>query len=84
MGDERALVARVISTLEDMAVPYMIGGSVALSVWAVPRMTHDLYIVVDMPEDRILEFCSRFPAEQYYIDPDILFAGCLPRLLRHD
>jgi hypothetical protein len=71
--DEQAdLLAQVIGTLEDMGVPYMIGGSVALAVWAIPRTTHDLDIVVDVPEDRIQEFCGHFPLVRYYIDPEAM------------
>jgi hypothetical protein len=69
--DEQAdLLRQVIGALEEMGVPYMIGGSVALAVWAVPRTTHDLDIVVDVPEDRIEEFCAHFQAARYYIDPE--------------
>lgn len=50
----------------------MIGGGVALAVWAVPRMTHDLDIVVDLPENRISEFSSHFTPNRYYIDPEMM------------
>jgi hypothetical protein len=70
--DNKELVAQVVSVLESMRVPYMIGGSVALSVWATPRMTHDLDMVVDLPERLIADFCSRFSTERYSIDADIM------------
>jgi hypothetical protein len=41
---------------------------VALAVWAAPRTTHDLDIVVDMPEELVADFCSRFPEERFSID----------------
>lgn len=66
------LLRQVITVLESMAVPYMIGGSVALIAWASPRMTHDLDIVVDLPEARISEFCAYFSAERYFIDPAVM------------
>lgn len=53
-------------------MPYMVGGSTALSVWASPRTTHDVDIVVDMPQDRIEEFCEQFSSERYYIDVDVM------------
>jgi hypothetical protein len=69
--DEQAdLLRQVIGALDGMGLPYVIGGSVALAVWAVPRTTHDLDIVVDVPEDRIEEFCAHFQATSYYIDPE--------------
>lgn len=72
MDEQTDLLRQVIGTLEEMGVPYMIGGSIALAVWAVPRTTHDLDIVVDVPEDRIQEFCDHFPPVRYYIDPEAM------------
>lgn len=72
MSDEAELIRDVIRVLEEMQIPYMIGGSVALAVWAVPRMTHDLDLVLDLPFDRIREFCAHFPPERYSLDPEAL------------
>jgi hypothetical protein len=69
LDEEAALLRQVVDALERIAVPYMIGGSVALGVWATPRMTHDLDIVVDVPLAEIPQFCAQFPAERYYLDP---------------
>ena len=52
----------------------MIGGSWALGVWATPRLTHDVDLVVDLPLDRIPAFCARLPAEQFYIDAAAMLA----------
>ena len=75
MNDEADVMRAVIRVLEGMQVHYMIGGSVALAVWAVPRMTHDLDLVVDLPPTRISEFCAHFPPERYSLDPDALRAA---------
>jgi hypothetical protein len=72
---DKELLAQVVSVLEDMHVPYMVGGSVALSVWATPRMTHDLDIVVDLPEPLIADFCNRFSMAHYSIDADAMRAS---------
>lgn len=69
MQTENDVVVHVITTLEDLAIPYLVGGSWALSTWATPRLTHDVDIVVDLPLPRIPEFCARFPLEEFYIDP---------------
>lgn len=73
------VVGQIVSVLEDLRVPYMIGGSVALSVWATPRMTHDLDIVVDMPEQLIADFCNRFSQERYYIDAEVMRTSFSPK-----
>jgi hypothetical protein len=70
MSEEVDLIRKVVGVLEEMGVPHMVGGGVALSAWATPRTTHDLDIVVNLPEERIDEFCSYFPADRYYIDAD--------------
>lgn len=72
MNDETELLSHVIAVLEEMEVPYMIGGSVALSIWAQPRLTHDLDLVVDLPDDRIHEFCRHFSADRFFIDPEAM------------
>lgn len=50
-GTEIDLLRKVVQVLEDMSVPYVVGGSVALTVWANPRMTHDADIVVEIPQE---------------------------------
>jgi hypothetical protein len=75
MSDEADLIRTVVQVLDTLAVPYMIGGSVALAVWAVPRMTHDLDLVLDLPEAQIPAFCAHFPAERYTLDPQALRAA---------
>ncbi|HMA34746.1 MAG TPA: hypothetical protein VKY74_09745 [Chloroflexia bacterium] len=75
MTEEADLLHTVTTVLEQMGVPYMIGGSVALGVWAVPRMTHDIDIVVDLPLTRIAEFCAHFPPDRYYLDAEFMAAA---------
>jgi hypothetical protein len=58
MRDELSVLKLVASRLEAVGLPYMVTGSVALSLYAEPRMTRDVDLVVDLrPSDatRILE-----------------------------
>ncbi|MDQ6695367.1 MAG: hypothetical protein M3014_13280 [Chloroflexota bacterium] len=75
MVEDVELVGMLVGVLQSMDVPYMIGGSVALSAWARPRMTHDLDIVVDLPAARIAEFCAYFVDERFYIDSDAMLVS---------
>ncbi|MDQ2806408.1 MAG: hypothetical protein M3Z04_05745 [Chloroflexota bacterium] len=75
MSDEADLLAQVVAALETMDIPYMIGGSMALAVWAQPRMTHDIDIVVDLPGERVAEFCRYFPADRFFLDPGAMRAA---------
>lgn len=70
MSDEAELISQVVGVLESMRIPYVIGGSIALAVWAAPRLTHDLDLVLDLPEDRIQEFCEHFTLDRYFLDSD--------------
>jgi hypothetical protein len=75
VNDEADVLRTVVQVLERLAVPYMIGGSMALAVWAVPRMTHDVDLVVDLPEAQIPTFCAQFSPERYTIDPQAMGAA---------
>ena len=59
MSDEADLLAQVVAALEAMGVPCMVGGSVALAVWAQPRLTHDLDLVVPLDHRERDAFCLR-------------------------
>jgi hypothetical protein len=74
-SDFADLIGQVVRTLESMQVPYVIGGSVALTAWATPRTTHDLDLVVDLPASRVPEFCTHFSADRYFIDADAMLAS---------
>jgi hypothetical protein len=74
MEQESEVVADLIHTFEDLAIPYLIGGSWALVVWTGPRFTHDIDIVVDLPLERIPAFCARFPADEFLIDAQAMRA----------
>ena len=39
----------------------MISGSIALNIYAIPRMTRDIDIVIELPLQRIDEFIELFP-----------------------
>ena len=72
LDSELDVLTHVVTVLEAMHVPYMVGGSTALAVWASPRTTHDVDIVVDIPEERIDEFCRQFSQDRYFIDADVM------------
>ncbi len=55
------LLKRVCNSLDKNNIPYMISGSIALNIYAVPRMTRDIDIVIELPSIRIEEFTSLFP-----------------------
>jgi hypothetical protein len=67
MTEALQVALRVIDVLEELGVPYQIGGSFASSVHGVPRQTHDVDLVVDLPLASVPPFVSRLGAE-FYLD----------------
>jgi len=57
-------VARII---EDMGLRYFVTGSTATIFYGEPRFTNDIDVVVEISEQRIVEFCRRFPQDEFYV-----------------
>jgi hypothetical protein len=55
------LLQRVCSSLNDIQIPYMVSGSIALNIYSIPRMTRDIDIVIELSEDKIDKFLAIFP-----------------------
>lgn len=61
------VLRRVVQVLDDLKIPYMVGGSFASSIHGIPRMTQDADLVVDIqPHQAIL--LARIVEEDFYID----------------
>lgn len=61
------VVRYLLDLLEHMKLSYAVVGSYASSFWGEPRYTHDVDVVVDLPVDRVTEFCDWFPPDEWYI-----------------
>jgi hypothetical protein len=59
------LLQRVCQSLDEHDIKYMISGSIALNIYAIPRMTRDIDIVIELSENRIDEFTDLFPNSYY-------------------
>lgn len=59
----------VVEVLEDLFVPYHIGGSVASSIYGLPRLTLDADLVADLQPGQVRSFVIRLKTE-YYVDED--------------
>lgn len=62
------LLSHVVEQFEAAAVEYMIGGSVASSIYGEPRTTRDVDIVVAGDDATLRELFQRFDRERVYID----------------
>src|SRR5450759_699437 len=62
-------ITPIVEELEDLGVPYHIGGSVASSIYGLPRLTIDVDMVVDLHPEQVRSFVLRLRSD-YYIDED--------------
>lgn len=69
MSEELEVLTVVTFRLNSAGIPYMITGSIAANFYAVPRMTRDIDVVIELQSadvDRVVEL---FQAD-FYIDRD--------------
>ena len=56
---------KIIDVLEELNIPYMLSGSVAMSLYIVPRSTRDFDFIVHIQPDKILTFAKYFEKDYY-------------------
>ena len=67
LPDAFAAMTPVVDALDQLAVRYHIGGSLASSAYGVPRATPDVDLVADLRPEHVDAFVGRLEAE-YYLD----------------
>jgi hypothetical protein len=71
VSDELDVLQSVTAQLEGAGIPYMVTGSMAANFYAVPRMTRDIDLVVELSE-RDVDRVTRLFQQEYYIDRDMV------------
>ena len=61
----------IASRLRDAGIPYMITGSVALAVYAQPRMTRDIDVVIECESDDAPRIVDLFKPDCYVEEAEI-------------
>jgi hypothetical protein len=67
----RDLLQEVVTGLESLQIPYMISGSLAQSLYATPRMTRGIDLVLELSADRLPSFGGLFKTNFYYPEPTV-------------
>jgi hypothetical protein len=80
MNSELEVLRDVVARLERSGIAYMLTGSVAMSVYAEPRMTRDIDIVVQLAADDAQRIVELFTPE-YYISGEAVRAAISDRSL---
>ena len=52
-----------------MKIQYIITGVAAIIIYGILRLTHDLDLIIQLNLDKLSEFISKFPEEDFYIPP---------------
>mgnify|MGYP001591525458 CR=1 FL=1 len=55
--------------LDDLEIPYLTGGSIASSIFGIPRATQDIDLVIDIPSSKTKGFVLAMQ-QKFYIDSD--------------
>ena len=76
MDEQLEFVKLVVSRLESAGIPYMMTGSMAMSIYAVPRMTRDVDFVIECTPDDASRIAQLFGADCYVDESSVRRAAC--------
>lgn len=65
--DQADVVRHALQVLQRLEVDYAIVGSFASIAYGEPRFTHDIDILVELPESKVGALCQAFPGPDWYI-----------------
>ena len=72
------VIGKVAQALDHLGVPYVVGGSVASSVYGVPRATLDVDLVADLAANHVDPLVALLSGE-FYIDADMIYEAIARR-----
>ncbi len=70
-NDPIAVTLKVTSILEKLDIPYLIGGSLASTLYGMVRTTQDSDIITEMRPDHVQPFINALESE-FYIDDEMI------------
>lgn len=74
---EEQLLVDALRRLNRAAIPYMLTGSMASNYWGIPRTTHDLDFVVQLPAGSIPKLIREFEGD-FFLDEATVRAAFQP------
>lgn len=63
------LLADITTALDEMGVPYMITGNIALNFYTLPRSTRDIDLVIEALPEKAEDFIQQFNGP-FYLEPN--------------
>lgn len=76
--NEQELLLDCLRRLNAGGFSYMLTGSMASNAWGIPRTTHDLDFVLQLPPSRVDTFVASFSSEDYFVDREGVVAAYRP------
>lgn len=70
-SDLQGALRKLVTTLDALAVPYMIGGSLASSVHGIFRSTNDIDVIAAVREEHVAPLVANL-AQEFYADSDAI------------
>jgi len=74
---ERELLVDCLRRLNRAGISYMLTGSMVSNYWGIPRTTHDLGFVIQLPPSDISKMVDAFRGD-FVLDEAAIRAGCQP------
>jgi hypothetical protein len=74
VSEELEVLKAVTGRLDAARIPYMVTGSMALNYYAVPRMTRDIDLVVELSVTDVDRVSNLFQTD-FYLDPEAVQAA---------
>ena len=68
MGDEVDVLKLVAQRLDEAGIQYMVTGSMAVAFYAIPRMTRDVDLVVELSIGDADRLCAILASSDFYLD----------------
>lgn len=69
LAETLQVTLKVARILERLAIPYLVGGSVASSLHGIPRSTHDVDLIADLRPEKVQHLLNALGSE-FYVSPD--------------
>jgi hypothetical protein len=71
LSDSEIVIQKVVQAFDQLDISYLVGGSIASSLYGVPRFTQDVDFVADMREEHAPALVAALQGE-FYVDEDMI------------
>jgi hypothetical protein len=71
LSDPLLVVSTIARVFDDLGIRYLVGGSLASSIYGVPRATQDVDLVADLRTEAVQAVHDRL-ASAFYVDADMI------------